>query len=101
LASLSHLPVDALKIDRSFVRDMVSSPRSAALVGKIVDIGHLFELPLVAEGVETAEEHRAVLAAGCDLVQGYRFARPLPLEEAIARVTVAPPAAVDAPPTAR
>ncbi|HRE91661.1 MAG TPA: bifunctional diguanylate cyclase/phosphodiesterase, partial [Myxococcota bacterium] len=50
LSSLSRLPVDVLKIDRSFIREMTVHPRSAALVAKIVEIGHIFDLPIVAEG---------------------------------------------------
>ena len=82
LSSLSRLPVDALKIDRSFVASMGATPRNAALVGKIVEIGHVLQLPLVAEGIETVAELAGVLATGCDYAQGYFFARPVPLDDA-------------------
>ena len=81
LSSLSRLPVDVLKIDRSFIREMTVHPRSAALVAKIVEIGHIFDLPIVAEGIETTAELDAVRAVGCDYAQGYHLARPAPLEE--------------------
>lgn len=81
LSSLSRLPVDVLKIDRSFIREMTVHPRSAALVAKIVEIGHIFDLPIVAEGIETTAELDAVRAVGCDYAQGFHLARPAPLEE--------------------
>ena len=84
LATLSTLPVDGLKVDRSFVAAMRDSPRNTALVQKIIEIGHVFDLPVVAEGIETRAELEAVAAAGCDLVQGYYFGRPSPLSQAMA-----------------
>jgi EAL domain-containing protein (putative c-di-GMP-specific phosphodiesterase class I) len=86
LSSLSRLPVDVLKIDRSFISDMVDHPRGAALVAKIVEIGHIFDLPTIAEGIETEAELEAVRAVGCDYAQGYFLARPLPLEDARALI---------------
>lgn len=82
LSSLSRLPVDVLKIDRSFIAEMVKDTRSAALVAKIVEIGHVFDLTVVAEGIETSAELAAVRTIGCDLAQGFHFARPVPLEDA-------------------
>lgn len=81
LSSLSRLPVDVLKIDRSFISEMVEHPKSAALVAKIVEIGKIFDLPTVAEGIETQAELDAVKAVGCDYAQGYFLARPMPLED--------------------
>ncbi len=82
LSSLSRLPVDVLKIDRSFISEMAKNERSAALVAKIVEIGHIFDLLIVAEGIENEEELEAVKAVGCDLAQGFHLARPAPLDEA-------------------
>ena len=81
LSSLSRLPVDVLKIDRSFIREMVDHPRSASLVAKIVEIGHIFDLPIVAEGIETPAELEAVRAVGCDFAQGFHLAHPAPLDD--------------------
>lgn len=88
LASLSRLPVDVLKIDRSFIREMTSHKRSASLVAKIVEIGHIFDLPIVAEGIETPAELDAVRSVGCDFAQGYFLGRPLPLDELKAHLSV-------------
>lgn len=60
---------------------MVEHPKSAALVAKIVEIGKIFDLPTVAEGIETQAELDAVKAVGCDYAQGYFLARPMPLED--------------------
>ncbi len=90
LSSLSRLPVDVLKIDRSFVAGMASGRRDVALVSKIVELGHVLDLPVVAEGVETAAEVAAVVAAGCDYAQGYHFHRPAPLAEATAMLRTEP-----------
>jgi EAL domain-containing protein (putative c-di-GMP-specific phosphodiesterase class I) len=76
LAYLKILPVDELKIDQSFIRDMTSSDRDHALVRSIVDLGHHLGLSVVAEGVETLAAMRALRSLGCDVAQGYYFARP-------------------------
>jgi EAL domain-containing protein (putative c-di-GMP-specific phosphodiesterase class I) len=77
LSYLHCLPIKALKIDRSFVQQMVDSHESKAIVRAIIAMAHSLELAVVAEGVETEEQLRAVAAAGCGLAQGYLFARPL------------------------
>ena len=80
LAYLRTLPVDSLKIDRSFVRDIAERPDEAALTAAIVSMGHALRLRVVAEGVE-AEPQRALLEGwGCDELQGYLFARPMPAD---------------------
>ncbi|HJU47578.1 MAG TPA: EAL domain-containing protein [Gaiellaceae bacterium] len=80
LSQLLTLPVDELKIDRSFVRRIESDPDRAALVRAVVELGHALGLTTVAEGVESAPEVRELQRLGCDVAQGFHFARPLPAE---------------------
>ena len=77
LAYLKDLPVTELKLDRSFVASMNASPRSAAIVHSTVNLAHALGLDLVAEGVEDVATLDALVAAGCDLVQGYLLSRPV------------------------
>jgi len=81
LAQLHALPVDELKIDRGFVRDLGSSERSLLIVRATTDLGHGLGLQIVAEGVETPEAWSTLLRLGCDLAQGYLVSRPLPPAE--------------------
>ena len=76
LAYLKILPVDELKIDQSFIRDMTFSDRDKALVRSMVDLGHHLGLSVVAEGVETLATMQSLRGLGCDVAQGYYFARP-------------------------
>ncbi|TGG93434.1 EAL domain-containing protein [Natronospirillum operosum] len=76
LSYLKWLPVSALKIDRSFIRDMQNSPRELALVRAIIDMAHELDLTVVAEGVERREQAQALQSLGCDCQQGYYYARP-------------------------
>ncbi len=79
-SSMAHLRegiFDELKIDRSFVAAMGNSSRDRALVSAAIDLGHAFNLTVVAEGVETPNQAAALEAAGCDVGQGYFYARPL------------------------
>jgi EAL domain-containing protein (putative c-di-GMP-specific phosphodiesterase class I) len=78
LGMLATLPIAELKIDRSFIQDVHSKPANAAIVRSMVELGHQLDLVVVAEGVETSMELDAIVASGCDLVQGYFFARPMP-----------------------
>ena len=80
LSYLKHLPLDALKIDQSFVRELVTDPADRAIAATIVALGHHLALAVVAEGVETEEQRRLLIEQGCDLAQGYLFDRPLPAE---------------------
>jgi diguanylate cyclase (GGDEF)-like protein/PAS domain S-box-containing protein len=77
LAYLKSLPVDELKIDRSFVREMASDAGSRAIVRAIIDLADVLGLRVVAEGVEDAATLAALAALGCDVAQGYHFARAL------------------------
>ncbi len=80
LGYLSSLPIRELKVDRSFVSDMDRNPAHAAIVRSVVELGHNLGFEVVAEGVETAGVRRALERTGCDLAQGYLFARPMALE---------------------
>jgi diguanylate cyclase (GGDEF)-like protein/PAS domain S-box-containing protein len=76
LSYLKHFSVDALKIDRTFVRDLPLDRGDSAIVSAVVALGHSMGLSVVAEGVETAEQADDVRRLGCDEMQGYYFARP-------------------------
>ncbi|MBW8765574.1 MAG: bifunctional diguanylate cyclase/phosphodiesterase [Geodermatophilales bacterium] len=78
MAYLRRLPVDELKIDRSFVLGMTTTQQDAVLVRTAIDLGHNLGLTVVAEGVEGAEHVAALRDLGCDIAQGYHFARPMP-----------------------
>jgi len=83
LSYLKDLPLDEIKLDRTFVRDMAADRRTVRIVESSVALAHGLDLVVVAEGVETEEDRDAVLAAGADLGQGYLFARPMPAEEVL------------------
>lgn len=77
LSQLKSLPVDMLKIDKSFVRELGSNPGDMAIVRAIVALANAFELELIAAGVETQEAAEALLELGCYRAQGYLLSRPL------------------------
>ena len=77
LSYLARLPLDALKIDRSFVIDMTASPQGLSLVATIINLAHSLKLNVVAEGVETEEQLRLLRVLGCDEMQGYLFSKPV------------------------
>jgi diguanylate cyclase (GGDEF)-like protein len=81
MAYLKALPVRELKIDRSFVMGMTTDENDAVLVRSAVDLGHNLGLHVVAEGVEDAATQAALVAMGCDLMQGYYISRPFPSAE--------------------
>jgi len=74
---LRRLPLDKLKIDKSFVQDMAHSAESSAIVQAIVAMAHRLQLAVIAEGVETADQVAALRKADCDQIQGYYYSRPL------------------------
>ena len=78
LSYLAKLPVDTLKIDRSFVTDMTATPEGLALVSTIINLAHALKLKVVAEGVETDEQSRLLRLLNCDEMQGFLFSRPVP-----------------------
>ena len=78
LACLKRLPLDQLKIDQSFVRDILTDPCDAVIVRTILELGHGLKLKVIAEGVENADQRDVLVGMGCDAFQGYYFGRPGP-----------------------
>ncbi|THC39556.1 response regulator receiver protein [Massilia sp. Mn16-1_5] len=93
-AYLKRLPIDKLKIDKSFVNDMVHSSDARAIVQAIVAMAHSMHLHVVAEGVESAPQALALRETGCDQAQGYYYSRPLDAGEAGSFLAPAPAAKV-------
>ncbi len=81
LAYLNRLPLDEIKIDRSFVLGMIDEEASATIVRATVDLGHGLGYGVVAEGVENAETRQRLTALGCDAIQGFLVARPMPADQ--------------------
>lgn len=81
LSYLKLLPLDQLKIDQSFVRDLLSDPDDAAIARTIVTLAHSLGLSVIAEGVETQDQRDCLIAHGCHAYQGYLFGRPMPIAD--------------------
>jgi diguanylate cyclase (GGDEF)-like protein/PAS domain S-box-containing protein len=81
LSYLKKLPLDRLKVDQTFVRDIETDESDAAIVRSIISLGHRLKMRVIAEGVETLEQLDFLRVRGCDEIQGYYFSRPLPAEE--------------------
>jgi diguanylate cyclase (GGDEF)-like protein/PAS domain S-box-containing protein len=81
LSYLKRFPIDALKVDQSFVRDIPGDQEDAAIASAVIALGHSLRLTIVAEGVETAEQLAFMRERGCHKVQGYYFSRPMPVED--------------------
>ncbi len=81
LSYLKDLPVDEVKIDRTFVKEMVTHEQNSCIVRSVIDLGHNLGLRVVAEGVEDLESVELLKALGCDLAQGFVFGRPLPPDQ--------------------
>ena len=110
LANLKRLPVDVIKIDKSFVMDMAIDASDAAIVRSTIDLAHNLGLRVVAEGVESHQAWTRLTELGCDLAQGFYVSRPLPAADlgrllrertAAAAEQAAEAMAADAPPTLR
>ena len=99
LGMISHLPVDALKLDMSFVRNAFKGQGDTRMLELILDIADYLGVPVIAEGVETKEQVTALKTMGCDLVQGYYFSPPVPAAEFDAFVEEKKRALEDAPKT--
>lgn len=81
LNMLCSLPIDALKLDMEFIRNICDNKRHFRLVEIMIEIARLLEVPVIAEGVETKEQLDLLESLGCDIIQGYYFSKPLPAEE--------------------
>lgn len=77
LSRLRHLPIDLLKVDRSFVNDVTAAPESASLTRSIINLAHGLKIPVLAEGVQTEGQLAMLVANGCDRIQGFLFSEPL------------------------
>ncbi len=95
LSYLRRLPLDAIKIDRSFVQDMVNSEEAAAIVRAIAALGHALDRRTLAEGVETEEQLDMLRHMGCHEIQGYLFGPPRPADELVALLRRPPPHRTD------
>ena len=81
LSMLSYLPIDALKLDMQFIRSAFTGRRDTRLLDTMICLAASFEVPTIAEGVETAEQVSVLKRMGCDIIQGYYFSRPIPADE--------------------
>lgn len=88
LSYLKHFPIDVLKIDRSFIRDLHDDDGDEAISTAIISMAHSLALQVVAEGVETPEQLNVLRTLGCDAAQGYYFAHPAPPAEIVHRAAV-------------
>ncbi len=87
LSYLKRLPIDTLKIDKTFVRDIIEDPDDAAITKTVIMMAHAMSLKVVAEGVETQAQLDYLQAQNCDMVQGFLVSHPLPAEECIDFIT--------------
>ena len=81
LAYLKRFPIHQLKIDRTFIKDMMGNPDDRAIVDAMISMAHSLKMEVLAEGVERADQLEYLRTLGCDKVQGYYFGRPVPAEE--------------------
>ena len=81
LNMLTTIPIDALKMDMKFIRNMQKDEKSMKLVELVLDIAKFLQVPVIAEGVETEEQLNILKEKGCDIIQGYYFSKPVPPEE--------------------
>jgi len=81
LSYLKQLPINTLKIDKSFIDNIVTNEREKAIVDGIIQLAQKIDLDVVAEGVETREQIKLLQSMGCNQIQGYYFSRPLPPDE--------------------
>jgi len=78
---LKRFPIDALKIDRSFIAELESDAESAAITSAVIAMAHSLNLKVIAEGVENVEQLNLLRAKECDEIQGFYFSKPVPADE--------------------
>jgi EAL domain-containing protein (putative c-di-GMP-specific phosphodiesterase class I) len=81
LSHLKHFPIDTLKIDRSFVKDLATDPKEESIISAVIILAHSLGMDVVAEGVETAAELSILRKHHCDKMQGFYFSRPVPVKD--------------------
>ncbi|MGL5431544.1 MAG: EAL domain-containing protein, partial [Plesiomonas shigelloides] len=81
LSYLANFPFDELKIDRSFILDILHNPKQVAIVESIINLGKSLNMHVIMEGVETHEEATLIAGLNCDGIQGYHFFKPMPVKE--------------------
>lgn len=81
LSYLKHFPLNQIKIDQSFARDVMTDPEDAAIIDAIISIAHSLNMEVIAEGVETEEQLDFLRARNCHAIQGYYIGHPLPVIE--------------------
>ena len=91
LTYLKHFPIDTVKIDKEFLRDVTADETAAAIVSYVINLAHTLQLNVVAEGVETEEQYTFLRHYGCDQMQGYLFSQPLPASEILPYLRRMPP----------
>jgi EAL domain-containing protein (putative c-di-GMP-specific phosphodiesterase class I) len=92
LSYLQRLPIDILKIDRSFVQTMLENPNNLEIIKAIIGLGKILQLRIVAEGVETQEQFNTLYELGCDLAQGFFLGKPMPRQQAAKLIASCAPA---------
>lgn len=81
LNMLSNLPIDALKLDMQFIRNAFKNGKDTRMLEIVIEIAASLSVPVIAEGVENAEQFMTLKQMGCDIVQGYYFSKPVPAEQ--------------------
>ena len=81
LNMLTDMPIDVIKMDKAFIRNIQPGNKAMRLVELVLDIAKYLEVPVVAEGVETEDQLKLLKDAGCDIIQGYYFSKPIPPSE--------------------
>lgn len=88
LSYLSRFPIDQLKVDSSFVKEIVSIKENEFIVDAIINLAHSLRLTVVAEGVETPEQVKLLTELGCDMIQGYIYSKAMAAEELLAFIEI-------------
>ncbi|MNP57671.1 Oxygen sensor protein DosP [compost metagenome] len=81
LSQLDRLPINEMKLDRSFIQGLVEDSKKSSIVRAVIELGHHMDLRVVAEGIESPDELRYLTELECDQFQGYYFSKPLPSQE--------------------